>query len=186
MPERGFWLLTGAVAALAPVPIVVAADYMSVETAQRELFSQADHFDEIVLGLNAAQKQVVTTLAGPQPPHRSLRCWKAMRADELLGYVFVDEVLGRQDMITYAVAIDRSGRTSPIEVLSYRESHGGEIRGNSWRNQFGGRKGLDQLRFGIDIKNIAGATLSCEQVTQGVRWITALWQVTLQSNPGAA
>jgi hypothetical protein len=74
MPERGFWLLTGAVAALAPVPIVVAADYMSVETAQRELFSQADHFDEIVLGLNAAQKQVVTTLAGPQPPHRSLRC----------------------------------------------------------------------------------------------------------------
>ncbi len=32
-----------------------------------------------------------------------------------------------------------------------------------------------------DIKNIAGATLSCGHVTQGVRWILALWQVALQS-----
>jgi hypothetical protein len=75
---------------------------------------------------------------------------------------------------------------SELEVLSYRESHGGEIRGKGWRNQFDGRQTLEQLRFGTDIKNIAGATLSCEHVTQGVRWLAALWQVTLKSNPGAA
>jgi Na+-translocating ferredoxin:NAD+ oxidoreductase RnfG subunit len=84
-------------------------------------------------------------------------------------------------MITYALGVDSAGRLGSLEVLSYRESHGGEIRGTAWRNQFEGRQDLDHLRFGTDIKNIAGATLSCEYVTQGVRWIRALWQTTLRS-----
>jgi hypothetical protein len=169
-----------------PAQVAIASDYMSIDTAQRGLFDQAERFDEIVLALNPAQKQSVTDLAGPQPPHRSLRAWRAVRGNDVLGYVFVDEVLGRQDMITYAVGIDASGKMSALEVLSYRESHGGEIRGTAWRNQFDGREGLQHLRFGTDIKNIAGATLSCEHVTQGVRWVAALWQVTLRATPATA
>ncbi len=155
------FLATAGLAALAAPVELVAADYLSLEAAQRGCFAQADRFDAVVLALNPAQRQAVTDLAGPQPPHRSLRAWKAMRGPDLLGYVFVDEVLGRQDMITYAIGIDASGRLGTLEVLSYRESHGGEIRGTAWRNQFDGRSELQQLRFGTDIKNIAGATLSC-------------------------
>jgi Na+-translocating ferredoxin:NAD+ oxidoreductase RnfG subunit len=177
------FLAVSSLAALAvpPAQVAVAADYLSVEAAQRQLFARADHFEEVVLALNPAQKQSVSERAGPQPPHRSLRAWRALRGNDLLGYVFVDEVLGRQDMITYAVGIDATGQLGSLEVMSYRESHGGEIRGTAWRNQFHGREGLEQLRFGPDIKNIAGATLSCEHVTQGVRWVTALWQVTLRA-----
>lgn len=170
--------------AATPMQVVVAADYLSVEDAQHTLFGQADHFDPIILALSPAQKQRVTQLAGSQPPHRSLRAWQAFRGSDLLGHVFVDEVLGRQDMITYAVGIDRSGRMSALEVLSYRESHGGEIRGKAWREQFDGRQDLQQLRFGTDIKNIAGATLSCEHVTQGARWVMSLWQVALRADSG--
>jgi hypothetical protein len=178
------FLAAGIGAFLAPVAqVAVAADYMSVDAAQRAQFPQADHFEEIVLALNPSQKTTVSELAGPQPPHRSLRAWKALRGEQLLGYVFVDEVLGRQDMITYAIGIDPAGKIGILDVLAYRESHGGEIRGTAWRNQFDGRTGLEHLRFGADIKNIAGATLSCEHVTQGVRWITALWQTTLKSGP---
>jgi hypothetical protein len=165
-----------------PAQVAVSAEYLSIDAAQRGLFGQADRFDEIVLALNPAQKQSVANLAGAQPPHRSLRAWKAMRGTDLLGYVFVDEVLGRQDMITYAAGIDRAGRLGTLEILAYRESHGGEVRGNAWRNQFDGREGLEHLKFGTDIKNIAGATLSCEHVTQGVRWISALWQVALRAD----
>jgi len=182
------FLAASGVAALVipPAQVAIAADYMSVDAAQRGFFSQAERFEEVVLALNPDQKQAVAQLAGPQPPHRSLRAWKAMRGNDVIGYVFVDEVLGRQDMITYAVAIDTAGKMTPIEVLSYRESHGGEIRGTAWRHQFDGRQGLDHLRFGTDIKNIAGATLSCEHVTQGVRWVTALWQVTLRTAAATA
>jgi hypothetical protein len=111
-----------------------------------------------------------------------LRSWKALQGDKLLGYVFVDEVVGRQDFITYAAGIDAAGRLGALEVLAYRESHGGEVRNDAWRHQFSGRRNLDQLRFEADIKNIAGATLSCGHVTQGVRWLVALWEVTLRSD----
>ncbi len=85
-------------------------------------------------------------------------------------------MVGRQDFITYAVGIDSAGKLRPVEILEYRESHGGEIRNKRWLQQFEGRTDLDQLRFRTDIKNIAGATLSSEHVTQGVRRILALWE----------
>ncbi len=185
-PDRGSlgWAMALAALTAAPVQIVVATEYLSVEGAQKALFPQADRFTELVLSLNAEQRTQVATLAGPQPPHRSLRAWKAMRGGELVGYVFVDEVIGREDFITYAAGIDAAGHLSALEVLAYRESHGGEIRSDAWRRQFAGRQRLGELRVQTDIKNIAGATLSCEHVTEGVRWLVALWQVALR--PAAA
>ncbi len=162
--------------------IVVAAEYLTVEQAQKSLFPAAERFDEVILALSPEQKQQVARLAGPQPPHRSIRSWKAVRGGEVLGYVFVDEVVGRQDFITYAAGIDSKGTLGALEVLAYRESHGGEVRGDAWRKQFSGRNSLDQLRFETDIKNIAGATLSCGHVTQGVRWLMALWEVSLRTS----
>jgi hypothetical protein len=178
------WAAGLAAVAAAPAQVIVAAEYLSVQEAQRALFPQADHFEEVVLSLSPTQRERVAALAGPQPPHRSLRAWQALRAGELLGHVFVDEVIGKEDFITYAVGIDASGHLSAPEVLAYRESHGGEIRNAAWRQQFAGRQGLDQLRVQTDIKNIAGATLSCQHVTEGVRWLMALWQVALQPAAG--
>ena len=164
--------------------IVVAADYLSIGEAQRALFPRADRFVEVALSLTPAQHAQVAALAGPQPPHRSLRAFQALAGNAPLGYVFVDEVIGKEDFITYAASIDAAGVLGPLEVLSYRESHGGEIRSVAWRRQFAGHAGLAQLQVGTDIKNIAGATLSCEHVTEGVRWLVALWQVALR--PAAA
>jgi hypothetical protein len=173
----------GALGAAVPIHVAVATEYLSVEGAQKALFPQADRFTEMVLALSPTQRERVAALAGPQPPHRSLRAWRALHGEELLGFVFIDEVVGKEDFITYAIAIDARGRLSAPEVLAYRESHGGEIRGEAWRRQFAGRQGLDQVRVQTDIKNIAGATLSCQHVTEGVRWLTALWQVALQPAP---
>jgi FMN-binding protein len=174
------WLGAVSMLAAAAPAIVAAADYLSVEEAQRTLFPQAEAFAEVVLSLNSQQHARVAALAGTQPPHRSLRAFKALKAGATIGYVFVDEVVGKEDFITYAASIDATGRLGPLEVLSYRESHGGEIRNDSWRRQFAGRSELAQLRVETDIKNIAGATLSCEHVTEGVRWLVALWQVALR------
>jgi len=170
----------GALASVAPVQVVIATEYLSVEGAQKAIFPQADGFNEVVLSLSTAQREKVAALAGSQPPHRSLRAWRALKGDQSLGFVFIDEVIGKEDFITYAVGIDPRGRLTAPEVLAYRESHGGEIRSSAWRQQFAGREGLGQLRVQTDIKDIAGATLSCQHLTEGVRWITALWQVALQ------
>jgi H+/Na+-translocating ferredoxin:NAD+ oxidoreductase subunit G len=178
------WAASAAALAAAPLQVVVASDYLSLEAAERALYPSAERFTEVTLSLTPEQRSQVAALAGPQPPHRSLRAFRAMQGETLLGYVFVDEVIGKEDFITYAAAIDPGGRLGPLEVMSYRESHGGEIRNAAWRRQFAGRDGLDEVRVTTDIKNIAGATLSCEHVTQGVRWLMALWQVALRPAVG--
>jgi hypothetical protein len=101
-----------------------------------------------------------------------------------LGHVFVDEVIGRQNLITYAVGIGSGGELRNLEILAYRESHGSEIRNPAWRAQFDRRAALDQVRFRTDIKNISGATLSSEHVTEGIRWLMALWQSALRPAAG--
>ena len=167
-------------AALAPIPIVVAADYLSIDEAQKAIFPDADQFQEIVVSQNSEQLQSMLARAGEQPNHGVIRIWKATRAGTLVGHVLMDEVIGRQNLITYAVGIDPGGALRNLEIMAYRESHGGEVRNPAWRDQFSGRSSLDQLRFRTDIKNISGATLSSEHVTEGVRWLMALWQATLR------
>ncbi len=172
-------------ATLLPAPVVIAADYLSVDAAQRAIYPQADDFQEILLPQTAAQLQALMARAGTQPAHGTIRIWRATRGGQLQGHVFLDEVIGRQSLITYAVGIDTHGALHNLEILAYRESHGGEIRNTAWREQFTHRDSLDQLRFGTDIKNISGATLSSEHVTEGVRWLMALWQSSLRSSSAA-
>jgi FMN-binding domain len=164
-----------------PVPVVVvAADYLTVEAAQKAVYPDADAFTEVVVSQSAEQLQTLLSRTGPQPTHGRIRIWRATRNNAPLGHFFVDEVIGRQNLITYAIGIDPDGSLRNLEILAYRESHGGEIRNPAWRAQFDHRTNLDQLRFRADIKNISGATLSSEHVTQGVRWLMALWQSALR------
>jgi Na+-translocating ferredoxin:NAD+ oxidoreductase RnfG subunit len=98
----------------------------------------------------------------------------AQHAGSTLGYVVVDEVVGKFELITYAVGLSADGAVKQVEVLAYRESHGQEIRLAAWRRQFVGKTASSALRIGEDIANISGATLSCTHVTDGVRRIVAI------------
>jgi Na+-translocating ferredoxin:NAD+ oxidoreductase RnfG subunit len=163
-----------------PAQLTVAATYLTSESAQRALFPEAQSFDVLKIVPTKNELQAISRAAGPQAPHGDLHAWIARRGDLVVGYVFVDEVVGREDFITYAVGIDAQGRLRPVEILEYRESHGGEIRNQRWLAQFNGRSGVGELRFRTDIKNIAGATLSSEHVTAGVRRIVALWNTLVK------
>jgi Na+-translocating ferredoxin:NAD+ oxidoreductase RnfG subunit len=179
------WPAIAVVAAVsAPIGVAIAATYLTTEAAQKALFPAADSFAPLDLALTEEQKRAVADAAGPQAPHGELRAWAAKRGGDLLGHVFVDNVIGREDFITYAVGIGTDGKLLPVEILDYRESHGGEIRNKSWLAQFAGRSEQGQLRMRTDIKNIAGATLSSEHVTAGVRRILALWSTALRRAGG--
>jgi electron transport complex protein RnfG len=184
--NRHQWSGLGSVAvvSVALPQLAAAASYLTTEAAQRALFPQAQEFTAVPLAPTAAQLAAIAKAAGPQAPHGQLRAWAARRGSEILGHVFVDEVVGRNDFITYAVGIDANGALLPVEILEYRESHGGEIHNARWLAQFAGRRSPEALRFRIDIKNIAGATLSSEHVTGGVRRILALWQQVITAAPG--
>jgi Na+-translocating ferredoxin:NAD+ oxidoreductase RnfG subunit len=101
----------------------------------------------------------------------------------VLGYVVVDAVVGKTELIDYAVGIGLDGTIRQVEILAYRESHGAEIRLPAWRRQFIGKGAEAALRIGDDITNISGATLSCTHVAEGVRRIVAI--VALARRDGA-
>jgi hypothetical protein len=87
----------------------------------------------------------------------------------LLGFARVRNVKGKDQPITYLVAIDPQDALKDIDVLVYREPYGGEVAYEPWRKQFRGRKTSAPLVVGKDIRNISGATISSHSITLGVR-----------------
>jgi Na+-translocating ferredoxin:NAD+ oxidoreductase RnfG subunit len=96
----------------------------------------------------------------------------------------VDHVLGKHEIIDYAVAISPKGIVAQVEILEYRESHGMEVRGEKWREQFKGKSSEAKLRLNDDIYNISGATISCRNVAEGVKRVLATYDVVLRPQLG--
>ena len=140
------------------------------------------------------QAEAVAVPLAPAPPER----WaEALRAQDLhvpkgfapqlwrvqaggaagaqaLGWLASDRVVGKYDWIDFAAGFAADGTVLGMDVLAYRESHGAEVRQAPWRAQFKGRKGPQALRFADDIRNVSGATLSCQHLTEGVQRLNAL------------
>ena len=148
------WVIWSAPAAIAASmsASAYAVQYLSVGAARAKAFPGAS-FGEVVAG----------------------RVWKAEAGGRLLGYFVFDRVIGKHLYIDYAVAIDPGGRVRSVDILEYRESYGGEVRSPSWLAQFVGKSRGNALTVGKDIRNISGATLSSEHVTEGVKRILAAY-----------
>jgi Na+-translocating ferredoxin:NAD+ oxidoreductase RnfG subunit len=78
-------------------------------------------------------------------------------------------VIGKDQPITFLVAIDPDDQLRDVDVLVYREPYGGEVAYEAWRRQFRGKTAEAPLQVGQDIRSISGATISVNSVTSGVR-----------------
>ena len=108
---------------------------------------------------------------------------RVSRADSLLGFAAVGNVLGKDQPITFLVAVDPTDRLKDVDILVYREPYGGEVAYEPWRRQFRGKSARDSLRVGKEIRSISGATISVHAVTLGVRRM--LGQLTAWHQSGA-
>jgi hypothetical protein len=154
---------------------VFAAVFMEAEQAQKLLLPNADAFQALALTLDEAKLSAIAKASDARVPKNfSPKIWRAMQTDKPVGWVIADRVIGKYDLIDYAAGFDAHGASRGMEVLAYRESHGSEIKQTAWRKQFIGKKGPDTMRFADDIRNISGATLSCQHVTEGMQRLSAL------------
>jgi len=171
------WLLPFGLVATPIAHVAFAAQYMTVEQAQRAAFPDATEFTPRVLDATSL------ALSGA-PQGWAPKAWLARADGRVLGWLMVDQVIGKSELITYAVALDAGGAVKSIEILDYREAHGGEIRLAGWRKQFAGKTGADPLELNKDIKNISGATLSCRHVTEGVQRSLKVYNAALRGAAG--
>jgi Na+-translocating ferredoxin:NAD+ oxidoreductase RnfG subunit len=178
-PAGAAWFVVPA-ACIAAAP-AYATQYLSIENAQRLFFPAADSFTAVALSLNETQRAAISAAAHARAMVGDPRIWRVKAQGADAGWFIVDEVIGKVERITYAVALDARGTVLALEILDYRETHGYEVRNQRWRAQFNGRGAGEPLELGSEIKNISGATLSCQHITDGVRRLLALHAAVLKS-----
>lgn len=93
------------------------------------------------------------------------------------GYAIIDNVIGKEKPITYVVSISPEGVVNEVEILEYRESHGGQVKNKAYRKQFVGKSPSDPLQIGRDIRHVSGATISSKSIAFGVKRALMVWEV---------
>jgi hypothetical protein len=129
-------------------PSAFATQYLTVEQAQQVIFPEASSFKLATLQLTLAQMQQVATLAGLPARSVAWRVIAAYQGEQLLGHIVLDEVIGKFELISYAVGLQADATVRQIEILNYRESHGFEIKNANWRKQFSGKNASAGLNIG--------------------------------------
>lgn len=150
--------------------------YLSVAQAQKLMFGD-EALTPLPLVLTPQQVAEIEKESGVKVATPVLRVWRARD-----GFFLADAVIGKHDLINYAVALDNNGKVRQVEVLEYREAYGGEVRNAAWRAQFVGKEDGDPVRVGRDIQGISGATLSSEHLTDGIRRLLATYAVALRGH----
>ncbi|WP_337847897.1 FMN-binding protein [Sphingomonas sp.] len=179
MPNRNWPQLIAVAVVAATAAPAAATDYLSVADAQRALIPQAQSFVPFPVTLTPAQLGQIRQISGVPQRTNQPRIWRAMLGGGGVGWVLVDEVVGKHEFITYATAISNDGHVLGVEIMSYRESHGGEVRNPAWRARFRGKTVGDPFKLNKDIPNISGATLSSRNITDGVKRLLAIHSLVL-------
>ncbi len=161
---------------------VHATQYMTVEQAQKLIFGPAAQFERRDLKLNKDLARDIEKAAGVRVRLLEVPLWTVVENGKPAGYFIIDEVYGKHEFITYAIAIAPDGKVRQIEVLEYRETYGSQIRYPEWKSQFVGKSAADPVMLETDIQNISGATLSCRHVTEGVKRILATYERVLRKS----
>ena len=162
----------------AAAPIVAHAKiYQSIEQAQQAMFPGVA-LTQQAFALTSEQQKLLRDASSVSLPFQGNRIWKAANG----GWFVVDEVVGKHEMITYAVGIGPDGKVLQIAILEYHESYGYEVGEESWRKQFVGKTAAAPIRLGKDIENISGATLSSKHLTDGVRRVMTFYDAVLKNS----
>lgn len=165
----------GALVAVTPI-VCQASVYLTQEQAKKLIFPN-NVLTKQNIRLNNDQINQLHKTSGITSPLKTDQVYKSNDG----GWFIVDQVLGKHEMITYAVGLNANGTVKQIEILEYNESYGSQVKEPSWRQQFVGKSNAVQPMLGKNIKNISGATLSSKHITDGVRRILQFYAMELKT-----
>lgn len=117
-----------------------------------------------VYWLSADLKQQIRQLSGRDFPLLRVRYWQ--QADRT---AWVLDEIGKEMPITVGVVVEKQKIVS-LDILTFRESRGWEVRHPFFTRQFEGAGLTDKLLLNERIDGITGATLSVRAVT----WVARL------------
>ena len=143
-------------------PQLAAADhtYLREADAAHAMFPSSTAATRETLELSDAEVAVLDKSLGRHIVGKSYPYLDVVEGPKHLGVIFLLDVLGQAEPITFAVAITPSGVVQDVRVMVYREPHGAEIEDSRFHKQFIGKALKDPLTLGKDVDAISGATIS--------------------------
>lgn len=163
-------------AAIASGPAVLYAEtYLSTSQAQSLLFG-GEHLTPASMSLSDAQRKAIEKASGVNVRSKEVKAWRSSGG----GWFILDNAVGKHEFIDFALGLTASGAVKGVEILTYRETYGGEVRNPKWRAQFSGKTTAAPVKIDKDIKNISGATLSSVHMTDAVRRLLYTYEIALK------
>jgi len=171
------------VAALA-APALAERVYLKEADAPKAMFPSAASVEHKTLELSDEQvaalgKDLGRKISAARYPYLEVHDDRGA----VLGVIFLLDVIGQAQPITFAVAVGSDGTLRDIQVMVYRESHGEEIADKRFRRQFVGKRASDALVLGKDIDAISGATISSRSAIFAARKALRLAELLRSTKP---
>ncbi len=89
------------------------------------------------------------------------------------GWLFLDQVYGRDDIVTYLLSVGDDGKVRGLEVLVCAEGYC-EVFTNEWRAKLVGATHGKWMPDEL-VPLVSGSTLSCVHVAEGVKKVLAIF-----------
>jgi Na+-translocating ferredoxin:NAD+ oxidoreductase RnfG subunit len=144
------------------LPQVAAAEhtYLREADAPRAMFPTSTAATRATLELDDAETATLDKTVGRHIVGKSYPYLDVVAGQKHLGVIFLLDVIGQSEPITFAVAINSDGVVQDVRVMVYREPHGAEIEASRFHKQFIGKALKDPITLGKDVDAISGATIS--------------------------
>lgn len=165
-------LFAGSGSALAQTTV-----YLTPADALKLIFKDSQEVIKEDHPIGPEQRQQAQALLGYDLPKSQYTFYLGRSGGKVDGYAIVDEQIGKVQPITFVTRIEPDGKVSAVEIMVYRESHGGDVASKRFLNQFKQKSLNSELRLHGDIVNISGATLSSHALVVGVKRALTLWQI---------
>jgi FMN-binding domain len=169
-------LLLFPLAVVASLPAPAQAEvYLTVQQAQKLLFPHAT-FKQDFIPLSEEQYNNLRDTAQVTQWVREIKAWRVSTG----GWFLVDQVVGRDDWVFYAVGLDTEGRVTGIEIMECLPQFD-QVRDPAWRRQFVGLK--RGMVSDDSVLTISGTTLSSEHIIAGVQRVLVTYDLLLKQRP---
>lgn len=142
-------------------------------------FPEADRVEPQRFVLTEEQAGAIEKRAQSKLESRIVTIYTGYEGEAVLGHAVIDQHLVRTLPEAFLVVLSPDGRVRRLRVLAFHEPL--EYKPNErFLAQFEGKDGGAPLRLRREVHGIAGATLSSQAVTGGVRRALALHEVLIR------
>lgn len=150
------------------VPALATAGVLMSQEKALSLAFPDGKFERSTLTLTETEKKEVEKAARARVPSPAITYYSGALSDGNPGRAFFETHVVRTMPETFMAVVDSSGAVRFVELLSFYEP-GDYLPPRRWLDQFRGRPLDDDLLVKRRIRNVTGATLTTQALTDGVR-----------------